>query len=308
MATEKNRLISGYGLVFNFEYSMGTYLESIAPEALDNCDFSDVVLLREHQAGQLLARNTAGTLKLQVDGTGLFFRATLPKTSLGNETAVLIERGDISKCSFGFMVGENDSLWRTGEDGVPRRRIIRIPKIYDVSVVCFPASPATAVFMSTVEGHTGDIPPDIESYESVLNQVERSKTNTMQKEIRSKAKNEVAPEKVSGNAPFYECCAPTVINQARAAVFARARQVAKGKEGEQAENEIDWRADLAEKQAKAAQLQKQHEADYLAWQEREAAKKRPVSMEQTAAILAASQRIADRVKNEGRPSGLITSW
>ena len=307
MATEKNRLIFGYGLVFNFEYSVGTYLESIAPEALDNCDFSDVVLLREHQAGQLLARNTAGTLKLQVDGTGLFFRATLPKTSLGNETAVLIERGDISKCSFGFMVGENDSLWRTGEDGIPRRRIIRIPKIFDVSAVCFPANPATAVFMSTATGHTGDIPPDIESYESVLNQIERSKTNTMQTEIRSKAKNDVAPDKVSSNAPFYECCSPNILNSQRAAVFARARQVAKGEEGKQPDQEVDWRADLAEKMAKAAELQKQHEADYLAWQEREAAKKQPISNKKMEEINARMRHLAERERHQNSPK-IITSW
>ena len=122
MAT-KNRMCEGYALVFNWEYSMGQYLESIAPEALDKTDCSDIAFLREHQAGQLLARNTSSTLKLQVDGVGLFIRATLPDTSLGRETATLIERGDLSKMSFGFLVGENDSLWRTGTDGIPRRRI-----------------------------------------------------------------------------------------------------------------------------------------------------------------------------------------
>jgi HK97 family phage prohead protease len=306
MANEKTRIISGYALCFNFEYSMGTYLESIAPEALDRCDMSDVVLLKEHQAGQLLARNTSGTLKLQVDGTGLFFRATLPKTSLGNETAVLIERGDLSKCSFGFMLGENDSLWRTGEDGIPRRRIIRIQKIFDVSAVCFPASPATSLFMSNVDGHTGAIPPDIENYQSVLNQIERSKTNTMQTQIRSKA-DEDAPEKFSANAPAYECCSPNVINSARAAVFARARQVAKGKEAEQPEKEIDWRADVAEKLAKSIELKKRHEADYLAWQQNEAAKKLPVSSEHMARVTAKMRQLADREKEQNRPK-IITSW
>jgi HK97 family phage prohead protease len=306
MSNDKTRICEGYALVFNFEYSMGTYLESISPEALDNCDFSDVVLLREHQAGQLLARNTAGTLKLQVDGTGLFMRATLPKTSLGNESLALIERGDLSAMSFGFIVGEKDSLWRTGEDGIPRRRIIRIPKIFDVSAVCWPANPATGIFMSTVECHTGDIPPDIESYQSVLNQIERSKTNTMQKQIRSKA-DEAAPEKFSANAPQYECCAPNVINSARAAVFARARQVAKGKEAEQPEKEIDWRADVAEKLAKSIELKKRHEADYLAWQQNEAAKKQPIPNERMVEINAKMRQLADREKERNRPK-LITSW
>jgi HK97 family phage prohead protease len=301
MANEKTRLCEGYALVFNFEYSMGTYLESISPEALDNCDFSDVVLLREHQAGQLLARNTAGTLKLAVDRVGLFMRATLPKTSLGNESIALIERGDLSAMSFGFMVGEKDSLWRIGEDGIPRRRIIRIPKIFDVSAVCWPANPATGIFMSTVAGHTGDIPPDI----SVLNQIERSKTNTM-KQIRSKA-DEDAPEKFSANAPAYECCSPNVINSARAAVFARARQVAKSREGERPEKEIDWRADVAEKLAKSIELKRRHEADYLAWQQNEAAKKQPIPNERMAEVNAKMRQLADREKERNRPK-LITSW
>ena len=286
---------------------MGQYLESIAPEALDKTDCSDIAFLREHQAGQLLARNTSSTLKLQVDGVGLFIRATLPDTSLGRETATLIERGDLSKMSFGFLVGENDSLWRTGTDGIPRRRIIRIQKIFDVSAVCFPASPATRIFMSTATGHTGDIPPDIESYESVLNQIERSKTNTMQTEIRSKAKNDVAPEKVSGNAPFYECCSPTILNSARSAVFARARQVAKGKEDKQPDQEVDWRADLAEKMEKAAELKKQHEADYLAWQEREAKKRTPISDKRMEEINAKMRQLAERERQQSTPK-LITNW
>ena len=307
MATEKNRTCEGYALVFNWEYSMGQYLESIAPEALENCDCTDIAFLREHQAGQLLARNTSSTLKLQADGIGLFIRATLPDTHLGRETATLIERGDLSKMSFGFMLGENDSIWRTGEDGIPRRRIIRIQKIFDVSAVCFPASPATRIFMSTATGHTGDIPPDIESYESVLNQIERSKTNTMQTEIRSKAKNDVAPDKVSSNAPFYECCSPNILNSQRAAVFARARQVAKGKEDEQPDQEVDWRADLAEKMAKAAELKKRHEADYLSFCEREAAKKQPISDKKMEEINAKMRNLAERERQQNSPK-LITNW
>ena len=129
----------------------------------------------------------------------------------------------------------------------------------------------------------------------------------MQTEIRSKAKDEVAPDKVSSNAPFYECCSPNIINSARAAVFARARQVAKGKEDKQPDQEVDWRADLAEKMAKAAELQKRHEADYLAWQEREAKKRTPISDKRMEEINAKMRNLAERERQQNSPK-LITNW
>ena len=129
----------------------------------------------------------------------------------------------------------------------------------------------------------------------------------MQTEIRSKAKNDVAPDKVSSNAPFYECCSPNILNSARTAVFARARQVAKGKEDKQPDQEVDWRADLAEKMAKAAELKKRHEADYLSFCEREAAKKRPISNEKMAEINAKMRQLAERERQQNSPK-LITNW
>lgn len=100
----------------------------------------DVRLLIEHE-GLPLARTVSRTLTLEADDVGLL--ADAPSLDLRNpraqELLSVIERGDADQMSFAFKVVRQE--WN---DDYTERRILEV-RLYDVSVVTYPANPATVV-------------------------------------------------------------------------------------------------------------------------------------------------------------------
>ena len=68
---EEKMEIKGYAAVFNSPETYG-YTEVLAPTAFDEADMKDVVLRYNHEdTFMVLARTRNGSLKLNVDSTGL---------------------------------------------------------------------------------------------------------------------------------------------------------------------------------------------------------------------------------------------
>nr|WGD95106.1 HK97 family phage prohead protease [Bacillus subtilis] len=85
----------------------------IDKRALDQTDMSDVRALIDHDPSKILGRTSAGTLKLEVDDIGLRFDVTLPNTQYASDLYENLRVGNISNCSFGFMLGKDgDSFTR----------------------------------------------------------------------------------------------------------------------------------------------------------------------------------------------------
>ena len=139
----KGRTITGYAAKFDTwsEPIYGWFVEKIARGAFEKTDMSDVIMVFNHDISGVLARTTSGTLKLSVDETGLRFEFEAPDTTLGNDMLELVRRGDISKCSFKFVV-ETDE-WRYADDSnkleYDERTVKAIARLYDVSLVTYPA-------------------------------------------------------------------------------------------------------------------------------------------------------------------------
>lgn len=139
----KGRTITGYAAKFDTwsEPIYGWFVEKIARGAFEKTDMSDVIMVFNHDISGVLARTTSGTLKLSVDETGLRFEFEAPETTLGNDMLELVRRGDISKCSFKFVV-ETDE-WRYADDSnkleYDERTVKAIARLYDVSLVTYPA-------------------------------------------------------------------------------------------------------------------------------------------------------------------------
>lgn len=139
----KGRTITGYAAKFDTwsEPIYGWFVEKIARGAFEKTDMSDVIMVFNHDISGVLARTTSGTLKLSVDETGLRFEFEAPETTLGNDMLELVRRGDISKCSFKFVV-ETDE-WRYADDAnkleYDERTVKAIARLYDVSLVTYPA-------------------------------------------------------------------------------------------------------------------------------------------------------------------------
>lgn len=138
-----SRTITGYASKFETwsEPIYGWFKEQIARGAFDKTDMSDVVMVFNHDISGILARTTSGTLKLSVDKVGLRFEFEAPETTLGNDMLELVGRGDISKCSFKFVVETDEWRYADKENGLEydERTVKAIARLYDVSLVTYPA-------------------------------------------------------------------------------------------------------------------------------------------------------------------------
>lgn len=135
--------VSGYAVVFE-QYSKpiwDEWVEIISRNAFDSCDMSDVVMVVDHarDVGSVLARsrNGEGTLEISIDDVGVAFRFKSPDTTKGRDIVALVERGDISECSFAFWVREDKWLYDVAfeEHTYDVRRIESIAKLADLSIV-----------------------------------------------------------------------------------------------------------------------------------------------------------------------------
>lgn len=139
-----NLYIEGYFAVFNSRYELweGAY-ETIDPGAFDLAVDTDVRALTNHDTTLVLGRTTAGTLILTVDERGLYGVITVNQA---DQDAVnlyeRVKRGDVTQCSFGFAI--LDETVDYAENG-PTVWHIRRVKLYEVSVVTFPAYEDTGV-------------------------------------------------------------------------------------------------------------------------------------------------------------------
>lgn len=138
---EENR-VEGIAAVFNQTTDLGWFTEEIAPEAFNNADMSDVVLNFNHDDSILLAGTRNGSLQLQVRDNGLFQSSKVINTTQGEDVMKLVKAGLISKMSFAFSISEDGEEW-SKRDGKEHRVIRSISKLYDVSLVTFPAYSGT---------------------------------------------------------------------------------------------------------------------------------------------------------------------
>ena len=120
----------------------GSYTEIIRSGALDGADLSDVRLLYNHDLGKVPLARTPKTMSLKVDEEGLTFEAVLPDTAGAKEVYEAVKRGDLSGMSFAFTVPEGGDTYDANTN---TRTIRQIAKVYECSVVPYPAYPTTSI-------------------------------------------------------------------------------------------------------------------------------------------------------------------
>ncbi len=144
--------IVGYAAVFNTpsEPIYGLFREVVLPGAFDRAirEKQDVRGLLDHDPARIIARTKSGTMKLSVDEKGLLAEMTVDPDDPDAAMAVRrIERGDLDGMSFAFRVVTDQ--WHTaGGDEI--RELVDVD-LLDVSVVAFPAYPATSVSVRAQE-------------------------------------------------------------------------------------------------------------------------------------------------------------
>ena len=156
-----SRTITGYAILFNtpsaplWSDEDSEAREVIAPEAvtkelLDGCDIKFTMY---HDRQLILGRSNkgTGTLEYFVDEKGVGFNLELPKSPNGDEALELVNRGDISGCSFAFTTRywDSDFVERTAKvvNGATEitYTVKAVTGVYDFTLAADPAYPDTSV-------------------------------------------------------------------------------------------------------------------------------------------------------------------
>jgi len=145
-AAEDNgeKFIEGYFATFGGIYELWPgATESVDVRAFDDALADDIRALIDHETRLVLGRNKAATLELKVDARGLWGRNKINQSDQdAMNLYARVERGDVDQCSFGFDILEEETEWR--EDGSIHWTIKKV-KLYEVSVVTFPAYEDTSI-------------------------------------------------------------------------------------------------------------------------------------------------------------------
>jgi HK97 family phage prohead protease len=142
---ESGPVIAGYFAVFNNPTELWHgCIEQIAPGAFASSLGGDVRALIDHDTRLVIGRTVAGTLSLREDANGLYGEIKINEhDSDAMNLYARVQRGDVSQCSFGFDIVAEDYV--VSPDGQTCTWTIRDTKLYEVSVVTFPAYEATSV-------------------------------------------------------------------------------------------------------------------------------------------------------------------
>ena len=159
-STDGAPMLVGYASTYDDPYDIGPqddwgWREIIAPSAAAKSirERDDVYLFFDHD-GLPLASTKDGTLELSEDARGLRSVGTIDAGSpYSMEVYRRVQRGQLDRMSFAFQVmrerWEDDDGNEMSWMEAPVRRITEV-KLYDTSVVSFPANPST-----TVSTHSG---------------------------------------------------------------------------------------------------------------------------------------------------------
>ena len=135
----QGRKVTGYAALFNSDADLGEFRERIAPGAFRSSLAANrnIRALYNHDSGAVLGTTQGNTLELREDAKGLAFSLELPNTTVGNDVAELVRRGDVSGCSFGFRVKQGGDRWEI-RSGVSVRTLLDV----DLAEITLTADPA----------------------------------------------------------------------------------------------------------------------------------------------------------------------
>ena len=138
-AADGDLFLEGYFAVYDSVYELWPgATESIARGAFADCISGDVRALYNHDQSIVLGRTAAGTLELKDDSHGLWGRIKINRDDTDAMNAhSRVSRGDVSQCSFGFEIEEEE--FRDNGDGTCHWTIRKVNPLYEISPCVFPA-------------------------------------------------------------------------------------------------------------------------------------------------------------------------
>ncbi|QMV43734.1 HK97 family phage prohead protease [Cohnella cholangitidis] len=155
------RRLRGYPILFGVPgrpWRSSEWVEKVDRTALEGVDFSNLVILLDHNTNWVLGRY-GKNLKAVVDDIGLFVEVTLGNTWMDDYVFDRVEREIVDGMSFWF-----DSKSIIASDWTNKIDVVvKINEVYEVSIVTFPAYEETVIIAETGEGELADPPEDDDS-------------------------------------------------------------------------------------------------------------------------------------------------
>lgn len=141
---DDNLYIEGYFVVFDSIYQLYEgATESVDRHAFDETLGGDIRALIDHDTRLVIGRTTNKTLELTVDERGLYGKVLVnPNDQDAMNVYARVQRGDVSQCSFGFEILDEETEFR--EDNSIHWTIKKV-NLFEVSVCTFPAYEETSV-------------------------------------------------------------------------------------------------------------------------------------------------------------------
>lgn len=168
---------TGYAAVFNSPSEPLPFTETIAPGAFGRSlkSRNNVRMLVNHNPEKPLASTRSKTLRLSEDSTGLLVDADLPgDVSYARDLSALLRANVVDAMSFGFTVPRGGDSW--SEDG--SSRTLNSVRLHEVSVVTFPAYPATSASVRAIDNLADKTGEDAGALNDALDALERGVTLT----------------------------------------------------------------------------------------------------------------------------------
>ena len=162
--------ITGMPIVFDQDTDLGWYQERIDHQALAGADLKDVRFLVGHNTEMIpLARsrnnNENSTMQMTVTDRGMEIRVDLDTENNAEARALYsaVKRGDMSGMSFMFTVDTDKDIWEDTDTEYPKRTIMSIRKVFEVSAVAFPAYEGTTIQAASEDSTLDSVRASLES-------------------------------------------------------------------------------------------------------------------------------------------------
>ena len=151
-ANDKEYFVEGYAttfepyVLFRDDKDQPVY-EQIMKSAFDKAKMDDVILQYDH-SGRVFARQSNGTLGLEVRDDGLYVWADLSKTEGSRALYEDIKAGMINKMSWRFFIAPNGDTY---DSGTRTFIVSNVREVIDVSAVSIPANSDTSISARKLE-------------------------------------------------------------------------------------------------------------------------------------------------------------
>lgn len=155
------RYLRGYPILFDVigrPWRGSQWVEKVDKKALDEVDFSKLVLLLDHVTTWVLGR-VGKNMRAEVDDTGLFVEVTLGNTWIDDYVFDRVQREIIDGMSFWF--DSNAMVATDWENKIDV--ILKINEVYETSVVVFPAYDETVAIADNTNQEQDPMEPGLDS-------------------------------------------------------------------------------------------------------------------------------------------------